>query len=220
MKHLNWHPVQSPERPHRNRWAVPLGVLLGIGIPLGILITARIRSSQTPAEERAILVDSHFPPESMLDRRQASELLVEAIVQIESQGNPTMVGSVGERGLMQIREGTWKQVTTEHMGTAIPFDRAFEPELNKEVGRYYLGDLQRFLYANREHWQSDLRSLLLACYNAGPDRVRRSGFNLRKLPASVQSYAQRGSALHDFYLSEDAAVLQKLLQQAAGKPPE
>jgi soluble lytic murein transglycosylase-like protein len=147
-----------------------------------------------------------------LDMNLATDLLVEAVVQIESQGNPRMVGGVGERGLMQIRGSTWEEVTRRHFGEAIPFDRAFEPELNRRVGRLYLGDLQVFLLRHRNEWQSDLRSLLLASYNAGPDRVRRSGFNLRALPPQVQSYVNRGCALHDWYLEEQAPEMRKRLE--------
>jgi hypothetical protein len=153
-----------------------------------------------------------------IDLVYATDLLIEAIIQIESQGNPTLVGTVGERGLMQIKENTWKQVTEHHFDSPIPFSRAFEPDLNRQVGRFYLGSLQQYLYENQERWRSDLRSLLLASYNAGPDRVRSSGFDIRKLPRSVQSYAQRGSALHDFYLQEDAHTLHTLLIEAGEQP--
>lgn len=150
-----------------------------------------------------------------LDLNRATDLLVEVVIQIESQGDPTMVGSVGERGLMQIREGTWKEVTKRHFGQEISFDRAFEPELNRQVGRLYLGDLQAYLYQNQSQWNADLRSLLFASYNAGPERVRQSGFSIKALPKQVQSYATRGSALHDWYLKEDAKDLHELLKESA-----
>ena len=40
-----------------------------------------------------------------------TEQLVEAIIQVESQGDPQRVGSMGERGLMQIRLATWREMT-------------------------------------------------------------------------------------------------------------
>ena len=152
-----------------------------------------------------------------IDLRRATDLLVDAIVQIESQGNPEKVGGVGERGLMQIRESTWREVTTRHYGEPVSFDRAFEPGLNRQVGRWYLGYLQAFLYRHQSRWRSDLRSLLLASYNAGPDRVRLAHFDLRRLPQSVQSYAERGSNLHDWYLQKDAETLRRLMD---GQQPE
>jgi soluble lytic murein transglycosylase-like protein len=137
-----------------------------------------------------------------LDKRLIGELLVETIAQIESAGNPRMVGLKGERGLMQIKERTWSEVTRRHFGKRIPFSRAFEPELNKRVGAAYLNDLQAFLHRHRCKWKADERSLLLACYNAGPERVRQAGFDIRRLSASTRDYVARGSALHEALLRD------------------
>lgn len=163
---------------------------------------------------KGILVAPADPGSPVLNRTNATDLLIDAIIQIESQGNPNMVGGIGERGLMQIRESTWNQVTLKHFGETIDFDRAFEPELNRLVGRYYLGDLQKMLYTHQDAWKADLRSLLLASYNAGPERVRRSGYSLSRLPKKVQSYALRGSALHDWYLEEQATAMHQMLLEA------
>lgn len=135
-------------------------------------------------------------------RRRISELLIEAIIQIESAGNATKVGSRGERGLMQIMRGTWNEVTARHFGRRIPFARAFDPDWNRRVGTAYLADLQEFLARHRSLWKADERALLLACYNAGPERVRRAGFDLRRLPASTRDYVRRGIALHEALLEE------------------
>lgn len=207
-------PHQENRRPAWNAWTLGAGVVAAalilwvVGQPLMLL--SGLRNKPAPRAESV-----HLPvdgKEKGLDALRATDLLIEAVIQIETRGDPRQVGSAGERGLMQIREGTWREVTDKHFGKPVSFDRAFEPELNRHVGRLYLGDLQVFLYRNREHWRSDLRSLLLASYNAGPERVRESGFNLRKLPGSVQSYASRGSALHDWYLENDAEAMHKLLR--------
>jgi soluble lytic murein transglycosylase-like protein len=137
-----------------------------------------------------------------LDRRLIGDLLVESIIQIESAGNPRMVGSKGERGLMQIMERTWSDVTRRHFGERIPFSRAFDPELNRRVGAAYLSDLQVFLLRHRSKWKADERSLLLACYNAGPERVRQARFDIRRLPAATRDYVARGSALHEALLDD------------------
>ncbi len=211
----NWHPHGTDPAPLKSAWAIAIGSILAVGVLLWILKPFAGNKTSDTGSGREITIFQEWEAESPIDLNQATEKLIEAIIQIESHGDPKMVGGVGERGLMQIRESTWKEVVDKHFSEDISFDRAFEPEINRMVGRYYLGDLQIFLYANREKWKSDLRSLLLASYNAGPDRVRKSGFNLKRLPKSVQSYAERGSALHDWYLSEDAEVLQELLQDAA-----
>lgn len=142
------------------------------------------------------------PEPAVLDQRLIANLLVDSIIQIESLGNPRMVGSKGERGLMQIKAATWSEVTRRHYGARISFARAFESSLNRSVGSAYLSDLQAFLAQHRASWKADERSLLLACYNAGPERVRQCGFDIRRLPASTRDYIARGSALHDTYLAE------------------
>lgn len=133
-----------------------------------------------------------------------TQLLVDSIVQIESSGNPRTVGSKGERGLMQIKELTWRETTRRIFGRSASFKRAFDPALNRKVGTAYLGELHAFLHANRENWQADERSLLLACYNAGPTRVAKARFRLDRLPASTRDYVQRATALHDVFLEEHA----------------
>lgn len=215
VKHLNWHPDLSDSSPHKNGWAIAIGSILALAVLLWILNPFAEDNTSDANELREITIFQESEAVETINLDLATEKLLDAIIQIESQGNPKMVGGVGERGLMQIRKNTWNEVCRKNFDTPISFDRAFEPEMNRRVGRYYLGDLQIFLYANRKEWKSDLRSLLLASYNAGPDRVRKSGFNLKRLPKSVQSYAARGSALHDWYLSEDAETLQKLLRDAA-----
>lgn len=134
------------------------------------------------------------------------DLFVEAIVQVESAGQPRCVGKAGERGLMQIKSGTWRETTIRLFDAPVPFDDAFDPELNRVVGKAYLATLQDFLVEHRAEWQGDMRSLLAACYNAGPNRVLRAGFAVNRLPRSTRSYVERVSTLHDFYLASPASL--------------
>lgn len=144
------------------------------------------------------------------------DLLVEAIIEIESGGHPRRVGAAGERGLMQIMPETWADTTADMYGSAISFDRAFEPDLNRQVGRHYLAYLQNFLQENRHRWRSDERSLLLACYNGGLGRVEQAGFDVRRLPASVQDYVNRGSALHNALMIEFVQEQRRMSAQMTG----
>ena len=137
---------------------------------------------------------------------QNAARLVDAIIQIESRGDARMVGQHGERGLMQLKAGTWRDMTIRLFGQALPFDRAFEPDLNRRVGIAYLAFLQEALLPRQAEWKSDERALLLAAYNAGPGRLRRAGFDLDRMPAPTQDYVERASALHDAYLGELAAA--------------
>jgi len=179
----------------------------GVAILATELVVKATRPSQpVPELERQatdFLADSYrsISVESLPEELVAN-LLVESVVMIESGGNAKTVGSKGERGLMQIMEATWRETTREQFGREISFKRAFEPELNRQVGTAYLAHIHQFIQANRDKWQSDERSLLLACYNAGPQRVAKAGFSLRKLPASTQDYVARASALHDSFLEK------------------
>lgn len=147
-----------------------------------------------------------------------SDLFVEAVIQIESGGRADCVGRRGERGLMQLRAGTWEEITKDLFGVSYDFDRAFEPELNRVVGRAYLEALGAYLDGHRDQWRSDRRSLMLACYNAGPSRVRRLGFDLARLPASTRDYVARARALHDF-LAVDGAPGSRVAHLAVRADP-
>jgi len=146
-----------------------------------------------------------------VDLHKASESLVDAIIQIESGGDVRAVGKAGERGLMQIKERTWREVTEHLFGHSLPFSRAFDADMNRQVGKAYLADIQGFLYTHRDEWQADERSLLLACYNAGPGRVKQAGFDITRIPSFTQGYVERAIALHDFYLAEDAPQMRRIL---------
>jgi soluble lytic murein transglycosylase-like protein len=174
---------------------LPLGVTAFQSRPTGAALD-RSPAPRVPAEA----------PVAALDAEQNADRLVDAIIQIESNGDARKVGRHGERGLMQIRAGTWRDMTTRLFGTPLSFDRAFEPDLNRRVGIAYLAFLQESILPRQTEWQADERSLLLAAYNAGPGRLRRSGFALDRMPAQTQDYVERASALHDVYLGELAAV--------------
>ncbi len=152
--------------------------------------------------------------EKYLDRRLATEMLVDAIIQVESCGNPLRVGSAGERGLMQIKAETWRETTLRMFGRALPFSRAFEPGLNRRVGKAYLAELQNMLCQSRTLWKGDERTLLLAAYNAGPTRIIQSGYDPRKVPRSTKSYVERVINLHELYLADDAPAIRRLLLAA------
>lgn len=151
------------------------------------------------------------PDEMALNRQYVTDLLVEAIVQVESSGNPGCIGQAGERGLMQIKQATWNETTGRLYGRSLSFQQAFDGTLNRKVGRAYLARLYRFIHRHRAAWRSDERALLLAAYNAGPTRLRAARFDLRRLPPTTQDYVRRATALHDRMLADDAVRVQRLL---------
>ena len=134
--------------------------------------------------------------------------LIEAIILVESGGESNRVGPGGERGLMQIGRDTWRVVTDSMYGRPLPFKKAFDPEVNRQVGRARLEMLTRFLAEHRAKWRSDERSLLLACYNAGHNRVLARGFNVKNMPLSSKDYITRVSALHDHFLAKGRITTQ------------
>lgn len=150
-------------------------------------------------------------PAPQVSAQIAGEKLVDAIILVESQGNAQRVGSLGERGLMQIRLATWREVTRKLFGKPQPFQKAFEGALNRRVGHAYLAQLQTQLAQHREDWQSDERSLLIAAYNAGPTLLAQKRFDLKKLPASTRDYVERVTNLHDAMLAEQARAEQRNL---------
>jgi len=192
-------------------------VLLALGLALflqaAVLVKdASIRKNQNVWTEVELLArKAHDGRAHVMSPHEIADLLVNAIIQIESGGDAGLVGSMGERGLMQVMPETWAEITARKYGKPISFDLAFKPDMNEHVGRLYLDFLQGFLQQHKDDWQADERALLLACYNAGPGRVQRSGFDILNLPAVVQDYVQRGVDLHEFLLAEQANHIRHLL---------
>jgi len=227
--------MKKTAKAEKALWAVSM--LLGVTLMVAQAHVASKRSAQqddlpvmaqtitavpAPVPEApvvAIRATSSQPVVAELDKRMVATLLVESVVQIESAGNPRTIGKHGERGLMQIKAGTWRDVTHKLFGSRVSFDRAFEPKLNRQVGAAYLADLQVFLAKHRRLWKADERSLLLACYNAGPERVRQAGFDLRRVPARTRDYVTRGSALHDSMLADHNLLVPGLRVASAAMAP-
>lgn len=181
-------------------------MILAVLLPLGF----GVFRPAPPAAPAAPTV----PVRKAVDAGQAAARLVEAVIQIESGGDPLKVGRHGERGLMQIRAGTWRDVTARLYGAPLPFDRAFDPALNRRVGAAYLAHLQDRLLARRSEWKADERTLLLAAYNAGPGRLRAARYAIERLPRSTRDYVERASALHDTLLEDSAQAVRQRLQAA------
>lgn len=187
-------------------------VVLGLACWLAqVALVSRGEADTLPAAAFAAAPAASVSTDESLDLRKVADYLVEAVIQVESGGNPRKIGRAGERGIMQIKRATWIHVTKNVFGRALSFADAFDSAVNRRIGRAYLAELQAFLQEHRGNWRSDERSLLLACYNAGPTRVMEARFDVRRLPASTRSYVERATALHDYYLAENAAKIRNLL---------
>jgi len=161
----------SPDQPHQMPGQIPPVIAPPVTTPL-------------PVEPRPV-------DEMDLNR------LVDALVQVESAGNPHCVGNHGERGLMQMKQSTWNAVTERLYGRPVSFQRAFEPGMNRSMGMAYLQELRAFLASYKAGWQADERTLLIACYNCGPTRVMEGGFSFEGLPSLTRDYVTRVLALAD-----------------------
>ncbi len=142
--------------------------------------------------------------------------LVRAITAVESGGNPRAIGHAGERGLMQIKLETWRQVTKKEFGGLLPFARAFEPELNQQVGQAYLEQLACQLAQNKNRLNDSFLRVLVASYHCGPTSVESAGYSVHRLSPQVQEYVQRVLNLHDFYVSETKLLAMASPSQTTG----
>jgi soluble lytic murein transglycosylase-like protein len=99
-------------------------------------------------------------------------LLIKAVVKVESNFDPKAVSPRGAMGLMQLMPETVRDLEV-----ADPYD----PEANILAGA-------RYLRKNFDRFKGDLQ-LTLAAYNAGPDRVLRSG-SIPGIPETID-YVKR-----------------------------
>lgn len=114
----------------------------------------------------------------------ASQNLVNAVIQVESGGDPNAVSPKGARGLMQLMPGTAKDP-----GFGIPPVRNDSPEENVRVGTAYLNALLQKYNGNLDY--------ALAAYNWGPgntDKWISQGADPAKLPAETRDYIPKVKA--------------------------
>ena len=105
--------------------------------------------------------------------------LVKAVMMAESNGNPRAVSRKGAQGLMQIMPGTARTLDLQH-----PFD----PSENIAAGTRYLKLLYLRFMGNME--------LVLAAYNAGPERVVESNMSVPRLGETLR-YITRVKAYYE-----------------------
>jgi len=108
----------------------------------------RVPKGSTTAQMKAWIKESS-------SRHGLDPFLVQALMEVESGGDPSAVSPKGAQGLMQIMPQT---------GKGLNLGDPFDPSANIEAGSRYLSQqLKAF---------GDLR-LALAAYNAGPEAVRK-----------------------------------------------
>lgn len=119
-------------------------------------------SSYTPLYSRTIDSDRY---DSLIKQHSFNHgvdpTLVKAVMKAESNFNPLAVSNKGAQGLMQLMPDT-----ARHMSVYDPFD----PDDNIRGGARYLRLLDETFQGNLE--------LILAAYNAGPNRVKEHNMNI------------------------------------------
>lgn len=112
--------------------------------------------------------------------------LAEAVIEIESGGDPNAVSPAGAIGLMQItpivvKEWNSCQSSKENM---IEMDYLYNPKINKMIGEWYLLRLST-------KYGCDTIEEVLAAYNGGITRLRRNNWDISKMPKETRDYVRK-----------------------------
>jgi soluble lytic murein transglycosylase len=108
-----------------------------------------------------------FPYASVVQREERRQGvpsgLVHAVMRQESAFRTTARSPVGAQGLMQLMPNTAKRAAKE-MGLEVDPDQVWRPDVNIQLGAFYLGKLLKNFEGNP--------ALAAAAYNAGPHAVK------------------------------------------------
>lgn len=144
------------------RWLRVLYSIIGFILLLGLLVGI----------QRLFYTNYRIPKELVWKKVQQESALydlepsfVYAIVFAESSFRPR-ARNTGGNGIMQVSEATWGDMCD------YPYDQVWDWQVNIEVGTSYLGWCKDYL-ENKKRFSYPL---LAACYNKGPDYVRRNKF--------------------------------------------
>ncbi len=112
-----------------------------------------------------------------------SQVDMDAVILMESGGNPKAISRAGARGLCQIMPATWR----DH---AKPAERWDNPRDNRAVAVRYVNWISKTLKKwGDPNW--DRPSHILACYNGGINRFRRRGFDIQAMPRETRDYIRK-----------------------------
>ena len=132
--------------------------------------------------------------------------LVLSIIKVESNGNPNALGSNNDVGLMQITPIVLKEynnieskikrlvaefndVTYSDPNNYYNIGDLYNPSINVEIGTWYLKRLYHYYKC------STVKQIAMS-YNGGITRARRNGFDLKKMPRSIQNYVKKVTRLY------------------------
>lgn len=125
-----------------------------------------------------------------------TDKIIDAISQVESEGDSYAVSNKGAKGLMQITPIAWDEVN-EKMGFNLDYDtHVHDPKINKMYGKNYFKILEKdYLKPFIPNWNKlsykEQLNLTLASYNAGPTKVRKNNWDITKLPYETKNYVKK-----------------------------
>ena len=114
------------------------------------------------------------------------------MIREESRYNATIVSPVGAQGLMQIMIPTAKQIAQRLDLPTFNNDMLFTPEINIQLGTWYMSDLMRQFGNNYP--------LVAGAYNGGPQRIKKWLKNAA--PALATAFANTSLPSRDVAVDE------------------
>jgi soluble lytic murein transglycosylase-like protein len=116
--------------------------------------------------------------------------LLEAIIQIESSGNPLAFNQKsGARGLMQTTPIAWKDLVTHYPETykKLKYEQdIFKPDVSKRAGKDYLNVIRNYL---KTYKIPETLDNVLGAYNFGIGNLRKYGVN--NAPQETKDYISK-----------------------------
>ena len=146
-----------------------------------LVIASRTGPVAPPLLRRTSAFDEHI--RAAAQKYGLAPHLVKAVMAVESNFNPAAISEKGATGLMQLMPATARDMFVYDL---------LDPAQNIEGGARYL----RLLH---DQFGGDLERVL-AAYNAGPERVRRSGGAVPAIP-ETQAYVRKVLGLYKAYMN-------------------
>lgn len=109
----------------------------------------------------------------------------------ESSDFPNAEGEAGERGLLQLTLNAWNSVEKNDDF----YEKAFDPQKNIEVGIKYHLWINDYCKKKHPNWDKlsniEKRKFISAAYNAGVGRLKRTNWDLNKIPEITKRYIKK-----------------------------
>jgi soluble lytic murein transglycosylase len=119
-----------------------------------------------------------------------SKKYVRTIVKVESDDNPRAVSKRGARGLGQIMEDTWDDISKEDY-----LKNVFIPEKNIYISIKHLIGINEFCRLTHPNWNKltnkEKIDLIAASYNGGCGRLKGKSWDIERMPEETRRYVSK-----------------------------